>query len=72
MVDDGVIGYIAATSVKAYDTYAAAVFPSIVLVFLLTIFYLLIPHLIYHVAHFVELQSYLEKSMLIKKKLPSL
>jgi hypothetical protein len=31
MGEDGVIGKIAATSVKAYETYAAALFPSMVL-----------------------------------------
>jgi hypothetical protein len=35
IVDDGVIGNIAATSVKAYEMCAAAVFPSMVFIFLM-------------------------------------
>ena len=43
MLEEGVIGKIAATSVNAYETYAAAVFPSIVFIFLRSFVIKLIP-----------------------------
>jgi hypothetical protein len=36
MGEDGVMGYIPATSLNAYATYAAAVFPSMVILLLIS------------------------------------